>query len=142
MVKCAECGYLAVRNKETRQLEEVEEWHREKGDIPKKPGTTDPIYNPAICFVRGDYVVQEEKEKVLAEICKERACKLFVQWQKGFTPKEHREMKDREKMLEWQSAREDTDRHWKDKQDKKLVYIAGGFTILGAVIGALIAIIN
>ena len=67
------------------------------------------------------------KSAVKDVIHKERTCKQFVKWERGFTPKEHREMIDRE---------------WERKNDKKwhiielvvLVIGAGLFTLLGAYI--------
>ena len=67
----------------------------------------------------------------------------------GFSPKEHREMMDREWMLKWQADREEADRKWREKQrqeDKQWrrielivigiigVLVAGGFAVLGAFI--------
>ena len=63
--------------------------------------------------------------------------------------KEHREMMDRDRMLQWQAQREDADREWRERQrndDKRWrrielivigvigVLVAGGFAILGAFI--------
>jgi hypothetical protein len=131
MCKCADCGYLAVRNMETRQLEEVERYHRETGDVPKKRGTNDPIYNPAVCFARGDYIVYQEKEKVLAEMVKPRECKLFVRWAQGLTPKEHKEMLDEQWKLDQEKKSKKSDRIWHFIE-----------LIVTLVIGAVIAIVS
>jgi len=40
-------------------------------------------------------------------------CPDFTPWFLGFTPKEHREILDRQKLLEWQATREDEDRRWR-----------------------------
>jgi len=45
-------------------------------------------------------------------------------------------------MQERKDKRDEADKKWREKQDKKLVIIAGGFTILGAVIAALIVLFH
>jgi len=149
MVKCADCGFLASRDIETRYLEETEQEIRQEG-CPVLMVDTVKIgskFEPPICFMRSpDYRVVPfgqiyDHKPVKAEIQRERNCNLFTPWQQGFTPKEHREMLDREKMLKWQAEREDADRAWRERQEKKLIFIAGGFTILGAVIGGVIGLI-
>ena len=62
-----------------------------------------------------DFVIHEEKE-----------CKAFTKWQQGFTPKEHREMIDRQ----WE-------RKWRIITGIILVILAGLFTLLGAYIANL-----
>ncbi len=47
---------------------------------------------------------------------RERECAAFTRWIQGFTPKEHREMLDRQWQLDFQERREDADRRWRDKQ--------------------------
>lgn len=75
----------------------------------------------------------------------ERECDCFTQWQTGFTPKEIQDALDRKWMQKrederrdadrkWQLEREDADRKWRNKQDWKLVFVAGGFTLLGAIL--------
>jgi hypothetical protein len=64
-----------------------------------------------------------------------------IEWHQGFTPKEHQEMIDRDKMLKWQADREDADKKWQTKQLWMMAIIAGVFTILGGVIAAVISIL-
>jgi len=131
MVKCAECGFLASRNLETRILEETEQITRDTGYVLD-------MYQPPICFVR----VNDFRDDAIQ---KERICEQFTKWRQGSTPKEHQKMIDREARLKWQSEREDADKRWRDdqrRQDKKwriveliiLVVSAGLFTWLGAFI--------
>jgi hypothetical protein len=87
----------------------------------------------------GLHLDKKEKEKVRSEIQRERECKSFTTWKSGSTPKEHREMIDREAMLKWQAEREEADRKWRSRQDWRLVIIAGIFTILGAILAALLS---
>lgn len=65
-------------------------------------------------------------------IHRDRVCKQFVKWERGFTPKEHREMMDREQMLEWQRKERRSDIHWRIIELIVLVVGAGLFTLLGA----------
>lgn len=171
MVKCADCGYLTLRNIETRGLDEAEEAFREWGKVvgvkwshPVQVGDT-PFYTEdklsryvhqslPICFARNKDFSSSLRElisknydadKVVLMVIKtERPCDKFTEWQQGFTPKEHREMLDREAMLKWQTQREDDDKKWRSGQEWRLVVIggiiAGAFTILGGAIGAFITI--
>ncbi len=163
MAKCAECGFLAARNSHNRQLEEVENVFREEGkpsliyDKDALLGMGGRHESEPLCFaqvydLRSEFMASTlenhpsysipDNESIRSVIHETRKCNNFVRWQQGFTPKEHREMIDRKEMLKWQADREDADRKWREKQDKKLVIIAGGFTILGALIGTLIALFH
>lgn len=72
-------------------------------------------------------------------IQKERECgESFTEWQLGFTPKEHREMLDRQEFLKWQARQRNEDKRWRVIELIVIgvitVVIAGGFTIFGAFI--------
>jgi hypothetical protein len=147
MVKCSECGFLAVRNAESRNLEEVEFKSRQDGNIGKQRYVLVPV-----CFAMATSFDEEAKElQKLPEyaerrnkideyispnwsaitktiIHKERQCNSFVQWHQGFTPKEHRQMIDaaRERKL-----------HLIELIVFVVVTLIAG--IGGAIIGALIA---
>lgn len=58
-------------------------------------------------------------------VTNERLCESFVKWEQGFSPKEHREMMDRERRQEWES-----------KQEHYLAKMAGTFAIIAGVVGA------
>jgi hypothetical protein len=96
--------------------------------------------------------IEFPEENTFEAIQEERECPDFTEWHPGFTPKEHQEMLDRQRLLEWQAEREDDDRKWHAKQreeDKSIrrlelwtaVIIAGGFTVVGATIGAVLTAI-
>lgn len=119
MVKCAECGYLTVRNVNTYSLDEAGGEFRETGAAyslhERRP----------VCFQRCDLrreikqafgTGKNEMGCVLQVISKERDCNKFMDWQQGFTPKEHRELSDRKWMLEFQDKREKEDKEWREKQ--------------------------
>lgn len=147
MVKCIDCGYLANRNKESRELVEVE--RSENGDINNPlvlvRGSFDsglsswlPVYDDPVCFARANNLQSEIRvepvetspesvftKKIRGVITKERTCGRFTDWQQGLTPKEHMEMLDRKTMLEYQA-----------KQQSYLVKVAGIFAIIAGIVGA------
>jgi hypothetical protein len=147
-VKCAECGFLAIRNLETRELVEVEADFRKFGHpigvmraypATQIDGTSfyeqDKYFSYIhdeipICFKRiydfMFWVAKYKDEKKIATdqgVCaildEERVCSEFTQWKQGFTPKEHQEMIDRQERLKWQAEREDADRKWRESQESR-----------------------
>jgi hypothetical protein len=151
LVKCADCGFLTLRNDYTGQLDEVGDGYRRTGEPqelrkPQDPSDRSNVYplsytfyykahtNLPICFARewnlfGDLVqsgnnagdASLEPGLALEVITKDRLCSAFTPWQQGFTPKEHREMLDRQALLRWQSEREDADQQFrKEMQDAQL----------------------
>jgi hypothetical protein len=135
VAKCAECGFLAVRHSETRKLEEAEKAFRERGTIPIV-GMGRPYQrheSMPLCFM-GSYDLRDECNKrakkgnpnqktILEVIQEERQCGSFTKWQLGFTPKEHKEMLDSEKMQKWHRI--------------ELIIIVGG-NLLAGCLGALL----
>ncbi|MFC2059004.1 hypothetical protein ACFLTS_05140 [Chloroflexota bacterium] len=166
MGKCADCGYLAVRSKVDYSLSEASVDYRNKGAVAI--GYDDTGQNQhqihelfPLCFARQPYLKDvikkiddtknknDEVKRVINEEIPEGDCKEFTEWQQGFTPKEHREMLDEKWKMEFQKQREEDDRNWRTSQDKeqrkwqtdqniRLIIIAGCFTVLGAVIGAIV----
>ena len=139
MVKCADCGYLAVRNRDTYCLDEAGSDFREKGMVAlgREYGRNQyPLHEQMpLCFARYQYLGEEIKninkeknatEEVSRIIKTEIKCEEFVKWQHGFTPKEHREMLDRQ----WE-------RKWRIITGIIFVCLAGLFTLLGALIANL-----
>ena len=73
-----------------------------------------------ICFVRViQFPIQPRNEELLDLLQRERECAEFTPWYQGFTPKEHEEMLDRQRLREWQAKREDEDRRWREDQRKE-----------------------
>src|ERR1700694_4175901 len=119
MVKCSECGYLALRNLETVALAEADSMFREIGR-PIEPSNALPLNSAfdffPICFSQQINFVQEFSDAgakrhpvegepnpygvIAAIINAERECTKFTGWQQGFTPKEHREILDRQWMTD------------------------------------------
>jgi hypothetical protein len=161
VVKCSECGFIAARNTQTRELEEIEYKSRQDGNIGRQRYVLIPI-----CLAMATNIDEEvkklreqpkyyEKQNEIGEtvwptfptlvkeiLNQERECTFFTKWQQGFTPKEHREMIDRQAMLKWQTEREDIDKKWQIQQRWFMVVVAGIFTIIGGVIGAIIVLVT
>lgn len=164
MVKCSECGFLAVRNMETRNLEEIEFESRQSGIIK----TQRYVYIPVCFVVIANFAEEinnlkqlpkyEEKKDAIGGVLwphysdfiietlkKERECKSFTKWHQGSTPKEHQEMIDRESMLKWQAEREEADKKWREQQEQKHskeewnrnIFLAA-ITIIAVILGVIL----
>lgn len=122
MVKCAECGFLTLRHRESRELAEVEWATRETGSVPTK-GPYSLYERTPLCFERAFPLQEEAKgdspDEVVRVFQSDRECPSFTPWQQGFTPKEHREMLDRREMRDWQERREREDRDWRERQEER-----------------------
>lgn len=159
MARCSECGFIAARVWEIGEFREIDDKRRDSGELKSGFGNFDPI---PICFVNcfnikeeievlrkaahdewtqnsiGEWIQPHWEIYVKQVLNTERVCESFRDWQQGFTPKEHREMMDREKMQKWQMEREEADRKWRSKEQWQLVIVAGIFTLLGAIIAWLL----
>ena len=81
------------------------------------------LYEPVpICFSRSPDFPHEGVGETTAQVQITEAingdhpCDHYTPWQQGFTPKEHREMLNEQKMLEWQRHVEIEDRQWREKR--------------------------
>ena len=138
MVKCSECGFLAVRTRTSRELREAEGEYRKRG---LRIAISEHI---PICFAQvRDFREEIIKEKgasnldsvdVIPFVSQEIYCNSFTKWKQGFTPKEHREMLDREEWRDWQEKQRKWDKQWHIIELVVLVVMAGLFTLLGAFI--------
>lgn len=113
-VRCRDCGYLAIRNYETRQLMEVESEIRFEGKFRERQVVVhtstggiveQPMYiKRPICFRMEEQITkatlasydENNPGRFMVVINDERHCDSFTEWKQGWTPKEHWEM--------WQSA--------------------------------------
>ena len=147
MVKCADCGFLTLRDKTTGSLVEVNDDYRVSGNVPDYIAAYKEYHNYPICFVMAYDLMPEVEEAakkqffdksddwgkyVIEVITKERDCKTkcstlgFAKYQQGFTPKEHLEKINRQ-------------RETKRRIIESIVFVilAGLFTLLGAFIANL-----
>ena len=121
MVRCSDCGFLALRSREDGALVEADAEYRRRGVVFVQRGARfESTERLPRCFVqRRDFVAgySYDPETVAAisiqvliaeELeCGPDATRLgFTQWIQGHTPKEHREMLDRHRLLEMDTARE------------------------------------
>lgn len=131
MVKCSECGFLALRTQTDWVSGEAPDYFRETG---QPPGTISFL----LCFARKIKIQQETDKlpkdsggrgnRVLQIISAERECDSFAEWQQGFSPKEHREMLDRERLLKWQTEENRSNRRY------RLIELALVFVTIVAVL--------
>ncbi len=148
MVKCADCGLLALRHYETRKLCEAEpEWRRTGVfvcDDAKR------LYSgPVLCLAKIQILPSVNDERAcFAEVAKDRECGSFLPWQQGFTPKEHMEMRLSREMIEseqrWREAQAERERRWREEDVERAkadmavkILIPICTTIFGIIGGAL-----
>lgn len=157
-VTCENCGFLALRNRFTGELDEAPQAYRWRAEIPtlRDPQVSGvqsfpssfyhyPYTGVPICLVRAhplhnEFTDQERasESEIFTALTKERNCAergLFTEWQQGFTPKEHREMLDRERMLRWQEEREQADKKARKRDFWTELLIISTIAILAALLG-------
>ena len=140
MVRCQDCGFLAPRNRQTRELVEVEGDVRHERNSLRNirtdhviPGTGNlpTIYEIVpVCFMQIANFAEEMVgvQEAAAAISKERDCQAFTPWRQGSTPKEHREMLDRKWMLQREDTRDSEARRM--RQFEFIVALIGGILIV------------
>jgi hypothetical protein len=133
-VKCKDCGFLSVRNRQTRELAEVESPHRESGHSPLMADLAKPVYDTRpICFVQAADLIKEQESglpeppqhptrddyvaQFLKVIQRDRECNRFTTAIHGHTPREHKDMIESREQRDWQEERLKADR--KQQQDQR-----------------------
>lgn len=168
MPKCADCGFLTLRNQYTGQLEDMDGDFRRTGNparrkmavmggagLAVREAHTTPFRHIPICFARsvnlagewpGSKGVLDQYEDwpaaiMLGIITKERpeCIGKFTAWEQGFTPKEHREMLDQMKLRGLEEQQRDEDRKWRLVELAVFGFVA---TIVGAGVAILAAFIQ
>ena len=156
LVKCQDCGFLAIRHPEDRELVSPAATYRTEGfqgipphvwpdpqPVPNCSVRAHPIHTEPM-VVHGDTRIQltgeapgdfsvgdgnDDTEKaILSIIGKPRICKAFYPWVEGFSPKEHYETREAE-------LRRDRDRKW------RIVELAVAF-ITGALTATSVKVID
>jgi len=122
MVKCADCGFLAQRHIETRELRDAEEALRKSGKnlyhLSHDRKSKVYIYEvPPLCTKRQTEFPTEE-QPIFEAVQQERQCSVFMRWLPGFTPKEHQEMLDRQYLMEREDRRDEEMRGREDRRDE------------------------
>lgn len=149
MSRCADCGYLAIRNPDTHELEETISDIREFGELPtifpkSGSGVVRLLHTKTpVCFAMAANLAKEIQDgcKFKDAINKDRQCARWSQWKQGYSPKEH------DQMLASEIAQRAADRQAADNarmQQRQLVwmvvsaFIQGGATLLAAYFGYLL----
>ena len=129
-IKCADCGLIAWRHRETGQLVEVHEGYRRDFVYPsaisafKFPMCTmakrdirtecdDEGNRLALSHLETPVDWKEMANFVRKILTSEYHCSEFAQYQMGFSPQEHREMLDRKWMIEHERRSQRVDRAWR-----------------------------
>ena len=116
-VTCDKCGLIAVRNIKTRELEEVEDNQRNTGQpilTRINPlGDTEPRHEKI-----PECIMQAEDFAALPPLSSQtlplffmqlpRQCQHFIKWQKGSSPKEQKEIIDRQFRQQSTAHKEDS----------------------------------
>ena len=141
-VKCADCGFLAIRDEYTEDVKEATRRVRERGEAVTSAQNTHRA--KVFCYegVRRMLPLNMDAQQVAAMVNEEIECGEFRKWSEGKTPKEHEEMtileqvkeenatarqedirrqkQWREEDLEWRKEVEDgIDRRFREAEDRK-----------------------
>lgn len=154
MVKCADCGFLAMRNTETRELEEIDHVIRSSGQLPiwRVPSVEVTYYGTpdsrgsskkcecqAVCFLAA-HDLRKEIESLdvrndrqgahLTVFNAERQCRHHTRYMQGFAPKEHAQLF----LLDKQRELLEDKRH---KETLAVAIVAAGIGVIGGLVGAI-----
>jgi len=178
-VRCRDCGFLALRAHGTMALGEAPRPYRQTGKVPLDPVRPQfELYERMpVCYENRRNFRKEIEDfqqvfgiddhlaytkwdidpgivnPYVAEhvIAKRITCRSFIEYRQGSSPEVHRQMLDRQRMLEFQAEREDADRRWRTReadaerrwrsQEGKYRRIELGILAVGVIvaIGAVIA---
>lgn len=134
MVKCKDCGFLAVWLRLQNKFEEASDLTRTTGWPPETTVNNEQAFHVK-CFIQKYDLVRECKaanpidqafsfdKRVFEVVNIERQCTGHTEWLQGFSPKEHQEMIDRKSERRWRIA-------------EGLI-----FAVTGAVVGSLVALV-
>ena len=105
MVKCEECGFLALRSNATRQFIEANDEFRETGRPPEQlnafsyPSCFRKVIDIQKLAMELPDSIWERDKRVLEIIGAERECELYIPWQMGDGPREHMERNPRDSQI-------------------------------------------
>lgn len=153
MVRCENCGFLCLR-KNTQELVETPQVTREKGEL-NRDGYEGTHERQPVCFVMAFSLKGEIKpdsghaQEFKRIITADRDCTSWVQWQEGYTPKEHKEMVDQKALREWQQEQRRKDqarddalraemRNWQERQALRQWGLSVVTALLSASVGAML----
>jgi len=136
MVKCADCGFLALRDFESRELREAEREIRETGSQGDRSTGVDahgiprfePIYEAVALCIQGirnfsstpiqGATFARRIDPFAHAIQEDFECERFFDWREGLSPKEHLEIQARDQVLDRQTAIQSMAWQREDARDK------------------------
>lgn len=136
MVKCKNCGYLAVRHLEAQELVGMPDFQRENGHPPESNGTRvnldrTPICSMARCDLRAELDGSPNVASVVAKVVNaSRDCDRFRQRIPLLTPKEHLDMDMFDRQQAWQQAESDR----AERRHRQGLWQSLGVALFGAAI--------
>jgi len=129
-VRCADCGFFAVRRRAQNVFDEASIHVRKTcqlGDLMTATDGSGELVIPmniagdcrAECFVMVEDFDGLDGEALRAEIEKPRECQRFFPWRQGYSPKEHRQLQYDLTLLEmgerrdrFEAEQRERDRRW------------------------------
>ena len=160
MVKCADCGFLAVRNIETRELDSPDHQYRSTGTIPVSllKHNRQLYEERPVCIRKSpDFPYNPDEDspdtpRREAIVQTEHGCVLWGEWQPVLTPKEHRELLDRQWVIDREERSDKEMRAREDRRDAEVrrlqerlhnreLWIIGGLATIALVGGSIAAAI-
>ena len=122
---CSSCGFLAALDyTDNSAVDTAGLWFRKHGHqivgamfegLPMCYVLAQPIHDEARALAPPNQ--EPTAEQVTTIIQKPRGdCPEWMEWVPWLPPKEHREMLDRERMLQWQAEREEADRSFRESE--------------------------
>jgi hypothetical protein len=122
MPRCADCGFLAVVHRTSRQLMETEPQLRSDWTMPVI-GSYSAYESAPVCASQAMPLGEVEnlkrnsgKEAVLTTIRMDRQCNKFTPWRPGLPIEEYHRMLLEQQMLKAQEESRERDRKWQDEQ--------------------------
>lgn len=158
MVKCVDCGFLAMRNTETRELEEIDHEVRRSGLLPiwRVPAVEVVWYGKsdgrggskkcecqAVCFLaahdlRSEIesldVANDREGAHLTVFNADRDCQHHTKYMQGFAPKEHAQLF----LLDKQRELIEEKRH---KENLAVAMASARIGVIGGLVGAVVGAI-
>lgn len=107
LIKCSDCGFLAIRHRFNRLLREAEDTFRQSAQLP--PVGEGMEYEPQPLCSKGAFDIRKEikgdsKDDTLEAINRGRRCEAFTDWRPGYSPREHQQMLDEKWKREQEAA--------------------------------------
>jgi len=150
MVRCADCGFLSLRNL-SRELCEADAITRETGHVPNGLAPKPECFRFA--FRLPDEMKSDDSPEILRVIRLDRECGQFFPWERGNSPKEHRRMQYETQLREWQerqqaenarrqAERDQEQRNWQQQENRRSRRTQIVMTIVTLVLGAVLTIVG